>query len=162
MPNLYNAACKCYVNKSDTINWIKDIPELDLVYYDPPYNKHPYSIYYFLLNIVNNWDKNIEIPNTTRGQPLNWDKSLYNSSIHAKSAFEELIKNTNASYILISYNNGGIILIDDLEKILKKYGTLEKINVEHKTYNKMKGISNYKRNLEKEKIQEYFYLLHKT
>lgn len=162
MPNLIKNNCKSYISKTDTNVWVKNIPKLDLVYYDPPYNKHPYSIYYFLLNIVNNWDKNVEIPNTTRGQPLNWEKSSYNSSIHAKTAFEELIKNTNATYILISYNNGGIIPINDLEKILKKYGNLEKIHVEHKTYNKMKGISNYKRNLEKEKIQEYFFLLHKT
>lgn len=162
MPHYVNNKCETFVYKEDTNDWVKNIPKLDVVYYDPPYNKHPYSIYYFLLNIINDWDKNIEIPNTTRGQPLNWDKSLYNSSIHAIKAFEELIMNTNSQYILISYNNGGIIPICDLEKILKKYGSLEKINVEHKTYNKMKGISNYKRTLEKDKIQEFFFLLHKN
>ena len=48
---------------------------LDIVYYDPPYNKHPYNIYYFLLDIVNNMDLDIEVPDTYRGQPKGWKKS---------------------------------------------------------------------------------------
>ena len=47
------------------------ISECDIMYYDPPYNKHPYCIYYFLLDIINNWDIEQEIPDTNRGQPKN-------------------------------------------------------------------------------------------
>tara|TARA_Y100001970_G_scaffold294316_1_gene450422 strand:+ start:1861 stop:2985 length:1125 start_codon:yes stop_codon:yes gene_type:complete len=159
MPNLYNAACKCYVNKSDTINWIKDIPELDLVYYDPPYNKHPYCIYYFLLDIINNWDITQEIPNTNRGQPKNWLKSKYNSFRNAKDEFENLIKNTKSKFIMISYNNGGIIPLDELDKMLEKYGKLHKIPINHKIYNRMRGIANYKREGEDEGVKEFIWLL---
>ena len=38
----------------------------------------------------------------------NYDKK-YNSINNAEYAFDELIKNTNSQYILISYNNTGII-----------------------------------------------------
>ena len=58
----------------------------------PPYNKHPYNIYYFLLDIINNWDTDIEIPETYRGQPKNWKKSPYCSFVKAKKSFEDLIK----------------------------------------------------------------------
>ena len=52
-----------------------------------------------------------------------------------------------------------IISPNKLETILKKYGNLIKFPIEHKTYNKMKGIANYKRKEEKKKIKEMIYLL---
>src|SRR6056300_1501360 len=66
--------------------WINNIKKklllekkpLDVVYYDPPYNKHPYNIFYFMLDVINNWDKNVEIPDTNRGQSSSRTKSLYN------------------------------------------------------------------------------------
>lgn len=154
---------KCYVNisKKDVNEWIKEIPEVDIMYYDPPYNKHPYNIYYFLLDIINDWDLNITIPDTYRGQPKTWVQSKYNSFNKAYNVFENLIKNTKAKYILISYNNGGIIPPQDLENMLKKYGELEIKNITHKTYNRLKGIAKYKKEKEKEKIKEVLYILKK-
>jgi adenine-specific DNA-methyltransferase len=149
------------VSQMDTNEWVKTLPKLDLVYYDPPYNKHPYCIYYFLLDIINNWDPTIDIPNTYRGQPKNWTKSPYCSRKKAQSAFKDLIENTNSKYVLISYNNGGIIPLSELDKILKQYGSVEKIPVTHKTYNKLKGIANYKRKEEKKETKEYLWLLEK-
>ena len=152
---------KVVVSQMDTNEWVKKIPELDLVYYDPPYNKHPYNIYYFLLDIVNSWDTTIDIPDTYRGQPKNWLKSDYCSKKKAQAAFKNLIENTNSKYILISYNNGGIIPLTELEKILKQYGSVEKIPVTHKTYNKLKGIAKYKRKETKKETKEFLWLLEK-
>ena len=152
---------KVNVSQMDTNEWVKTIPKLDLVYYDPPYNKHPYNIYYFLLDIVNNWDTSIEIPDTYRGQPKNWLKSDYCSRKKAQTAFKDLIENTKSKYILISYNNGGIIPLTELDKILKQYGSVEKIPVTHKTYNKLKGIANYKRKETKKETKEFLWLLEK-
>jgi adenine-specific DNA-methyltransferase len=152
---------KVVVSQIDTNEWVKTLPKMDLVYYDPPYNKHPYCIYYFLLDIVNNWNTDIDIPDTYRGQPKNWKKSNYCSRKHAKKTFEDLILNTNSKYILLSYNNGGIIPLNDLDSILNKYGTVEKIPVTHKTYNKLKGIANYKRKEEKKETKEFLWLLEK-
>jgi adenine-specific DNA-methyltransferase len=162
VPISHNNKCAVNIQKQDTNNWVKEIPELDLVYYDPPYNKHPYIIFYFLLNIINNWKRDTDIPDTYRGQPLDWEKSLYNSSKHAEATLTDLIQNTNSKYILLSYNNGGIIPLSKLDKILKDHGSVEKIPVDHKTYNRMKGISEYKRTSEKKAIEEYFWLLTKT
>ncbi len=155
---------KCNVNISqmDTNEWVKTIPDLDVVYFDPPYNKHPYSIYYFLLDIVNNWNKTQDIPNTNRRQPKNWEKSKYNSSIHAKQAMIDLIQNTKAKYIIISYNNGGIIPIIELDHLLNDAGTVRKIPIDHKTYNRLKGISNYKREKDYVDVKEFLYILKKT
>ena len=162
MPLFSSNQCNVYVSKKDTNEWIKTLPDnIDLIYYDPPYNKHPYSIYFFMLDIINNWDTNQEIPNTNRGQPKNWVKSAYNSSRNAKKAFEDLIKNTKSKtkFILLSYNNGGIIPLKDFEAILGKYGQISKIPVEHKTYRKFQGIAAYKRKKEHEDVKEFLWLL---
>ena len=143
----------------DANKWIKTIPKVDLVYYDPPYNKHPYNIYYFLLDIINDWNTNLDVPNTYRGQPKDWERSSYCSLKNAKKSFEDLIKNTKSNFILVSYNNKGIIPLDELDKILEKYGKLTKIPIEHKVYNKFIGIAAKKRKKQNKKIEEFLWLL---
>lgn len=159
MPILTDHYAKVYISQRDVIDWIQTIPEVDLVYYDPPYNKHPYNIYYFLLDIINNYDTSIEIPDTYRGQPKNWIKSNYCSYNKAKKEFSKLIKLTKSKYILISYNNKGIIPIPDLENILKKKGEVYKIPFTNGAYNKYLGIAEKKRQKKKEKLEEFLWLI---
>ena len=159
LPILSNKKANVIVSQQDANIWVKNIPEVDLVYYDPPYNKHPYNIYYFLLDIINNWDVNQDIPDTYRGQPKNWEKSLYCSYTKAIKVFEQLIMDTKSKFILISYNSKGIIGIEDMDKILSKKGKVYKIPVEHKVYNKLIGIAAKKRQKKNEKINEFLWLV---
>jgi adenine-specific DNA-methyltransferase len=159
IPIFSNNKCEVFVSQKDTNDWIKSVPELDLVYYDPPYNKHPYHIYYFLLELINNWDTDIEIPDTFRGQPTSWLPSRYNST-KASVAFDDLIKNTRAKFVLISYNNKGIISEREMKNILGKYGVVKENLIEHNVYNRLKGIAEWKKSSGKdEKIKECLYLL---
>jgi len=171
-PIFNESKCKIHATQQDVTEWAKSVPsqsnetktevrpKLDIVYYDPPYNKHPYNIYYFMLDIINDWDKTQEIPDSYRGQPNTRIKSEYNSTVHAKKSLTELIENTHAKYIILSYNDGGIISIADIDKILAKYGKdVKKIPITHKTYNRLKGISNYKREGETKPVKEYLYVV---
>lgn len=161
-PIFEKSKCKTHVSQKDATEWAKSLPKnkLDVIYYDPPYNKHPYNIYYFLLDIINDWDKTQEIPETYRGQPDTRTKSKYNSVVHAKAALTELIENTPAKYIMLSYNDGGIITIEDLDKLLAAHSkSVKKIPIDHKTYNRLKGISNYKRTAEYKPVKEYLYVI---
>ena len=162
-PIFYDSPCNHHVSQMDTNEWAKKMgnkTELDIVYYDPPYNKHPYNIYYFLLDIINDWDKSQEIPNTYRGQPDTRVKSLYNSITHAKKTMLDLINNTRAKYILLSYNDGGIIPITELDTLLENTDReITKIPIEHKTYNRLKGLSNYKRTSEYKNVKEFLYVI---
>jgi adenine-specific DNA-methyltransferase len=153
------AIAKTY--QMDTNDWVDQLEKVDLIYYDPPYNKHPYNIYYFLLDIINNWDTSIEIPDTYRGQPKNWKKSPWCSFRNATVAFENLIEKTKkkTKFLMLSYNNTGIIDIETIDKILNKYGVVYKIPVEHKTYNKLKGIAAYKREKKYVDIKEFLWLV---
>ena len=164
-PIFHKSNTKVHISQLDTNEWIKGFQNktpLDIVYYDPPYNKHPYSIYYFLLDIINDWNKTIEIPDTNRGQPKDWFVSNYNSKKNAKNALTDLISNTNSTYIILSYNDGGIIPIPELDALLNLYSTsVEKIPIVHKTYNRLKGISNYKREKEYKDVKEFLYVIKK-
>ena len=159
MPILTEHKANVHISQQNANDWIKNLPEVDLIYYDPPYNKHPYNIYYFLLDIINTWNTDIEIPDTYRGQPKNWTRSPYCSLKYAQETFEDLIKSTKAKFILLSYNNKGIIPLDIIDSTLKKYGKLYKIPIKHAVYNKLIGIAAKKRQKDKEKIKEYLWLL---
>lgn len=160
-PIFCDKKCDVNITKMDTNKWATELPELDLVYYDPPYNKHAYSVYYFMLDIINNWDLYADIPDTNRGQPKNWIKSQYNSFTNAKQTLLQLISNTRSKYILLSYNSCGIIPINELDISLQQFGHVRKIPIEHKTYNRLKGIGNYKRKDQKEKNEEFLWLIRK-
>ena len=60
---------------------------------------------------------------------------------------------------MISYNDGGIIPLDDMDKMLKKYGKLMKIPINHNTYNRLRGIASYKRQGEDKGVKEFIWLL---
>ena len=159
--------CEVIISQLDTNIWAKNFKnnnvKMDIVYYDPPYNKHPYNNYYFLLDIINNWDKTITIPRTNRGQS-DRTKSIYNSTTttKVKDAMNDLLLNTNAKYIILSYNDGGIIPIAELDELLAKHGkSVEKIPIDHKTYKRLKGISNYKRTKEYKPVKEFMYVVTK-
>ena len=159
LPILTNGKANIKISQKDANDWIRTTGELDLVYYDPPYNKHPYNIYYFLLDIISNWNTNIEIPDTYRGQPKNWIKSSYCSLKKARETFEDLIENTNSKFIMISYNSKGIIPLDEMDEILSKKGKVEKIPFVHNTYNRYVGIAKKKREKKEEKIKEFIWLV---
>ena len=152
LPILTNGKSNTKVTQEDANTWVKTIGEQDLVYYDPPYNKHPYNIYYFLLDIISNWNTKIEIPDTYRGQPKNWKKSGYCSLKKAKETFMDLIENTNSKFIMISYNSKGIIPLEEMDEILQAKGKVEKIPFEHNTYNRYVGIAKKKREKRKERV----------
>jgi len=100
-----------FVFQDDTNKIVSDIVDLDIAYYDPPYNQHPYWSNYFMLNIINEW-VSANIQSGVSWISENWNRSTYNKNKQAQESMKSLIKNTNAKYIVISYNNELIISYD--------------------------------------------------
>lgn len=150
--------CPVYVHKEDINELVKNtnLPFFDLVYYDPPYNQHPYGSNYFMLNIING-GKPIEIQNGVSGIAKNWNKSAYNRQKLAEYAMENLLKNTRAKFIAISYNDEGIIPIDTFKNILSKYGKWELLQQDYNTYRGSRNLQN--RNI---KVKELLWILEKN
>lgn len=134
---------------------VKEIKPVDLAYFDPPYNQHPYGSNYFMLNIING-GKPIAIQRGVSGIAENWQRSDYNKVAPAEKAMDELIKNTPAKYILISYNNEGIIPIKKFEKIVSKHGEWELLEQEYNTYRGSRNLRD-----RSNKVKELLWLIKK-
>lgn len=147
------------IGRADAKEWISSLPPVDVVYIDPPYNKHPYATYYFMLELISNWDSSIVIPPTTRGQPQDWTRSPFNSFVHAKTAMLALLKSIKAKYIVLSYNNRGIIEQEEMIEILEQVGSVNLIELSHNTYNKMQGIAAKKRTKPDKKTVEQLWIV---
>ncbi len=115
-----------------------ELPYVDCVYCDPPYNSRNYCDLYHVLENVAKWDKP-EVVGEARKMDRSGLKSRY-CSRRAAEAFEELVDALNCRYIVLSYNNTGTKAHDrsnarmsdeDIMRILSKKG---KVNVYSKKY----------------------------
>lgn len=158
MPIFSSFECPVYVHKRDTNELVKDkqLPFFDLVYYDPPYNQHPYGSNYFMLNIING-GKEVEIQNGVSGIAKEWKRSAYNQKKNAKEAMDRLLADTQARFIAISYNDEGVIPVNSFEKILSKYGKWEVMEQDYNTYRGSRNLHN--RNI---KVKELLWILEKN
>ena len=158
MPIFSDFECPVYVYKQDVNKLVKDksLPFFDLVYYDPPYNQHPYGSNYFMLNIINN-GKPVEIQNGVSGITKEWKRSAYNKKLAAEKAMNQLLADTRARYIAISYNDEGIIPIETFKKILSKYGKWELMKQDYNAYRGSRNLHN--RNI---RVKELLWILEKN
>jgi adenine-specific DNA-methyltransferase len=154
-PVFSNFSTGLLVCRGDANAVIREVPEVDLAYLDPPYNQHPYGSNYFMLNLILNY-RTPESDSKVSGIPQDWNRSDYNKRIGAREALTALITGIRAKYVLISYNSEGFIGCDDMTAILKKIGKFEVLDTK---YNAFRG----SRNLSGRGIyvKEYLYLLEK-
>lgn len=154
-PVLSNFKNEVHIYKEDANKLSKELPETDLVYLDPPYNQHPYSSNYFMLNLINNNKKPKEISHVS-GIPTDWNKSRYNKKESALLGLEKICKNLKTKYILISYNSEGFITQKEMEEMLKKYGKVKVYKQKYNTYRASRNLNN--RDLH---VSEFLFLLKK-
>lgn len=86
----------------DTNELVKKI-SADVVYIDPPYNSRQYCDAYHLIENIARWEKP-EVFGIAKKMDRTALKSKY-CTREAPVAFEDLIKNITAKYIVVSYNN---------------------------------------------------------
>lgn len=110
--------------------------ETDILYLDPPYNSRQFASNYFFLELVaEGWfDKEPEIYGQTGMRPYDHQKSFYSIKNKAQDALSDLVNKSNAKYIILSYNNEGIIPLDKIKKILAAKGAVKEFSKEHVRY----------------------------
>lgn len=122
----------------------------DIVYLDPPYNGRQYSSNYHPLNFVARYDSNIELYGKT-GLLKNSNKSKYSISKEVKNSFNDLITNLKAKYILLSYNNEGLMSSSEIRDVLQSKGKTTLYKYEYKKFKSQKTQID-------EKVFEYLYV----
>lgn len=130
---------KCF--QEDGVKLLKRLTG-DILYIDPPYNERQYLPNYHLLETAAKYDNPILKGITGQREYGNNQKSEFCSLKTVLKAFDELIKNAKFKYIILSYNTDGIMKIEDIEKIMKKYGKPETFEVNYINYRRYKSKSN--------------------
>lgn len=139
---------------NEDINHLVKYIKADVVYLDPPYNSRQYCDAYHLLENVARWEK----PKVF-GVAKKPDRTALKSDYCTQSAvraFEDLIKNINAKYIVLSYNNmaqkgndRSNAKLPDFEilRILKAKGKVKVFSQDYKAFST--GKSNIEENAER-------------
>jgi adenine-specific DNA-methyltransferase len=142
------------VYNEDSNRLIKEI-EGDILYLDPPYNARQYGANYHLLNTIALYD---DFKPKGKTGLRNYNKSQYCSKSSVKLSFEDLIKNANFKYIFLSYNNEGLMSVDEVKRIMSKYGNYELATI---NYQRFRADKEANRNHKASKTQEYLHILEK-
>ena len=154
-PIFSNFETDILICNGDSNNIIKELPEVDIAYLDPPYNQHPYGSNYFMLNLIFDY----KYPKNTSkisGIPKNWNRSNYNKENYAYSALSDLVKNIKAKYVLISFNSEGFIKLNEMKSMLNSIGKLSVLETKYNTFRGSRNLNN--RDIH---VKEYLYLLEK-
>lgn len=142
---VYNEDCNKLINRISG----------DILYLDPPYNTRKYDTNYHMLETIALYD-NPQIKGKTGVREEITKKSKYCIKKEAAKALEELIKNANFKYIILSYNDEGIIPIELIKKIMSKYGKYKCFGRKHKRFK-----ADNKRDYIKDFTIEYLHCLEK-
>ncbi len=150
--------CPVHVTQGDALEVVSTLPELDLAYFDPPYNQHPYGSNYFMLNLIaEGRAPELETMSRVSGIPADWHRSAFNHRASSRVALQELVELCPARFILLSYNSEGLLSKQDILAILSQHGTVSCEEIPYATY---KGSRNLKgRSLQ---VLEYLFSLEKT
>lgn len=152
-PVFSNYDCEVKVFKEDANKLVNDLELVDLIYMDPPYNQHPYGSNYFMLNVIKNYEKPIDV-SPVSGIPKKWNRSKFNQAKEAFNTFRDLCNNAKAKFLLISFNSDGFIKKEQMIEMLSEIGD---VMVYEKKYNTFRGSRNL--NNRDIHVKEYLYLV---
>ena len=107
----------------------------DIVYLDPPYNERQYSSNYHPLNYIAQYSNKLELYGKT-GLIKDYNKSKYCQKSNAFEMLSNLVINLKTKHLLLSYNNEGIMDIEQIKSLLLKQG---KVILYKKVYKKFKS-----------------------
>lgn len=112
------------------------IEKADVLYSDSPYNSREYLPNYHILETIARYDYP-QIKGVTGIRDYSEQKSDFCSKTKVHLAFETMIRYANVRYIIISYNNEGLISTEDLSELCLKYsvnGTFHLKEIPYRRY----------------------------
>ena len=151
----YNACdslnIKIYNDKTENI--ISDV-KCDILYLDPPYTQNQYGTQYHLLEtlILNDHPS---VSKVTGSRPVMPMRSDWSKEYKAHILLDRIIANTTARYVVMSYNNDGLMSKEYIEAVMKRYGKPETYCCKKISYKKYQ---NWKSQNHKEHFEYLFFV----
>ncbi len=141
--------------QEDAVELSQELKNLDVAYLDPPYNQHPYGSNYFMLNLI--LKNRLDVPvSKVSGITQDWNRSDFNKPKFALKSMEEIVKNLDTKFAIISYNSEGFITFDEMKSMLEKYGKVKTVEIEYNTFRGSRNLRS--RNIY---VSEYLFVLEK-
>lgn len=123
----------------------------DILYLDPPYNSREYGANYHILNTIAKYDDF-----TPKGKTglRDYEKSNWCKKRLVFDTLEDLIKNADFKFIFLSYNDEGLLSLEQIKQIFEKYG---KYDCKSQVYQRFK--TDTKRQYKRDNTIEYLHIL---
>ena len=136
IPNIPESKRNNDAFKSDANQLMRKL-SCDILYMDPPYNERQYASNYFMLELIaEGWFNGNEpkIYGKTGMRPYVDQKSSYCQKSNAKETFRDLVENADTKYMLLSYNDEGLMSEEEIVNILSSRGKVKIFEREHRRY----------------------------
>ena len=131
----------------------------EIFYLDPPYNARQYASNYHVLETMVLYDNPI-LYGKTGTREYTEQKSEFCSKVKVLTAFERLIKEivkSDAKYIVMSYNNEGLLKEEEIINTMKSYGNVIKEEIDYKRFRADKDSEN--RRYKTDRVKELVFIL---
>lgn len=127
----------------------------DILYLDPPYNARQYGANYHLLNTIAEYR-----PFTPKGKTglREYTRSRYCGKGSVSAALDHLIKEADFRYIFLSYNNEGLMSMEQIRDTMSRYGHYDVVS---QTYTRFRADKEENRNHAAKQTTEYLHILEK-
>jgi len=132
IPNLIESNLEHQIHQEDSNKIIDDL-DSDILYIDPPYNTRQYAANFHILETLARWD-NPKVYGKTGLRPYDDQKSAYSQKTKCQKVFADLIDKAKTDYILMSYNDEGIIPREFILKTLKRKGKVKIYTKEYRRF----------------------------
>ena len=145
--------CRCY--NMEALDLARQTAS-DLTYLDPPYNARQYLPNYHILETIARYDH--PVIKGVSGQRVDPEKlSDYCRKGKAANAFRTLFNAINSRYLLLSYNNEGLLSTEEMTQLLMESGKPDTFRLFEFDYRRYKNkIPN-----NKEGLKEQLYMIEK-
>lgn len=155
--------CNAKTFNMDIIELLRaNIVNEDILYIDPPYNNRQYGPNYHIYEtLVKNDNPKIKIvknEESKAGLRDDWIEecsSDFCNKIKAKELLKDIIKETSAKYIYISYNSDGILDLSDFELLFLNEMLLSNLTIHIKPHVRYTSDNNPKKNYNNSYLREY-------
>ena len=139
-PNLIQSERKNKAFREDSNQLVRKI-QTDILYLDPPYNSRQYASNYFLLELIaEGWfnGNRPKIYGKTGMREYEEQKSAYCQKSNVSNTFQDLIKHIKTRYILLSYNDEGLLSEGEIKDVLSTRG---EVNIFKRPYRRYRSIN---------------------
>ncbi len=157
-PKIFNNNHNNIVHQEDANVLISKL-QGTIVYLDPPYNQRQYASNFHVLESLAVWDKQL-LNGKTGQRDYSMKRSSYSQKKNALKAFSDLILNTKSDYIVLSYNNEGIISHDDIKRELNNLGIVKEYKMDYRRFRTERDHENRQYKKVNDKVIEHIFIVH--